>query len=160
PRPERREALQHRCAGQAQGHSGRRARESETRLSRRRRRAPERGVRLGPRERLEMGTFLISVVSLFACAPALAQTPPAHFHHVHPNPTDPAAAIDFYTSTFKARKESFAGLGDAVWTGDSWLLFTRVDSPPPSELLSGIWHIGWGAEDMQSAYQQQLEKGT
>ena len=30
----------------------------------------------------------------------------------------------------------------------------------PSELLSGIWHIGWGAEDMQSAYQQQLAKGT
>ena len=107
-----------------------------------------------------MGTFLISVVSLFACATALAQTPPAHFHHVHLNTTDPAAAIAFYTSKFKARKESFAGLGDAVWTGDSWLLFTKVDAPPPSELLSGIWHIGWGAEDMQSTYQQQLAQGT
>ena len=84
----------------------------------------------------------------------------AHFHHVHLNATDPASAIDFYTSKFKARKESFAGLGDAVWTGDSWLLFTKVDAPPPSELLSGIWHIGWGAEDMQSTYQQQLAKGT
>jgi len=84
----------------------------------------------------------------------------ARFHHVHLNATDPAAAIEFYTSRFKARKESFAGLGDAVWTGDSWLLFTRVDAPPPSELLSGIWHIGWGAPDMQSTYQQQLGKGT
>lgn len=107
-----------------------------------------------------MGTFLICVVSLFACATALAQTPAAHFHHVHLNATDPAAAIQFYTSKFKARKESFAGLGDAVWTGDSWLLFTKVDAQPPSELLSGIWHIGWGAEDMQSTYQQQLAKGT
>ena len=79
---------------------------------------------------------------------------------MHLNATDPAAAIEFYTSRFKARKESFAGLGDAVWTGDSWLLFTKVDAPPPSELLSGIWHIGWGAEDMQSTYQQQLAKGT
>ena len=79
---------------------------------------------------------------------------------MHLNATDPATAIAFYTSKFKARKESFAGLGDAVWTGDSWLLFTKVDSPPPSELLSGIWHIGWGAEDMQSTYQQQLAKGT
>lgn len=86
--------------------------------------------------------------------------PLAHFHHVHLNTTDTTAAIRFYTSKFKARKESFAGLGDAVWTGDSWLLFTKVDSPPPSELLSGIWHIGWGAQDMQSTYQQQLAKGT
>jgi catechol 2,3-dioxygenase-like lactoylglutathione lyase family enzyme len=86
--------------------------------------------------------------------------PPAHFHHVHLNATDPASAILFYTSKFKAREESFAGLGDAVWTGDSWLLFTKVDAPPPSELLSGIWHIGWGAEDMQSTYQQQLARGT
>jgi catechol 2,3-dioxygenase-like lactoylglutathione lyase family enzyme len=109
----------------------------------------------------------VFILSLLASTAALAQTPPAeparplaHFHHVHLNATDPAAAIQFYTSRFKARKESFAGLGDAVWTGDSWLLFTKVDSPPPSELLSGIWHIGWGAEDMQSAYRQQLAKGT
>jgi catechol 2,3-dioxygenase-like lactoylglutathione lyase family enzyme len=107
-----------------------------------------------------MGTFLISLVALFACAAALAQTPSAHFHHVHLNTTDPAAAIDFYTSKFKARQESYAGLGDAVWTGDSWLLFTKVAAPPPSELLSGIWHIGWGAEDMQATYQQQLARGT
>jgi catechol 2,3-dioxygenase-like lactoylglutathione lyase family enzyme len=89
-----------------------------------------------------------------------ASPPLAHFHHVHLNTTEAAAAIAFYTSKFKARKESFAGLGDAVWTGDSWLLFTKVDAPPPSELLSGIWHIGWGAEDMQSAYRQQLANGT
>jgi catechol 2,3-dioxygenase-like lactoylglutathione lyase family enzyme len=109
----------------------------------------------------------VVILSLLACTAALAQTPPAeqarplaHFHHVHLNARDPATAILFYTSKFKARKESFAGLGDAVWTGDSWLLFTKADSPPPSELLSGIWHIGWGAEDMQSTYQQQLAKGT
>lgn len=91
---------------------------------------------------------------------AAPPAPPAHFHHVHLNATDPETAILFYTSKFKARKESFAGLGDAVWTGASWLLFTKVDAPPPSELLSGVWHIGWGAEDMQSTYQQQLAKGT
>jgi catechol 2,3-dioxygenase-like lactoylglutathione lyase family enzyme len=97
---------------------------------------------------------------LLLAAPLGAHAQVAHFHHVHLNATDPASAIDFYTSKFKARKESFAGLGDAVWTGDSWLLFTKVAAPPPSELLSGIWHIGWGAEDMQSTYQQQLARGT
>lgn len=84
----------------------------------------------------------------------------ADFHHVHLNSTDPAAAIDFYATKFKARKETFAGMTDAVWTGDSWLLFTKVDAPPPSDLISGIWHIGWGAEDMQATYRKQLDSGT
>ena len=97
---------------------------------------------------------------LLALPLAAGAQPQAHFHHVHLNATNPETAIAFYTTKFKARRESFAGLGDAIWTGDSWLLFTKVDSPPPSELLSGIWHIGWGAEDMQSTYQQQLAKGT
>ena len=101
----------------------------------------------------------IAILALLA-VPLVAHAQAAHFHHVHLNTTDPAAAIAFYTSKFKARRESFAGLGDAVWTGDSWLLFTKVDAPPPSELLSAIWHIGWGVEDMQSSYQQQLASGT
>jgi hypothetical protein len=29
-----------------------------------------------------------------------AEMPPAHFHHIHLNTTDPAAAIDFYTAKF------------------------------------------------------------
>jgi hypothetical protein len=33
---------------------------------------------------------------------------PAHFHNVHLNSTDPAAAIDFYTSRFKARRAESA----------------------------------------------------
>ena len=109
----------------------------------------------------------VVILSLLACTAALAQTPPAEqpprsrtsITSISTRPIRPRRS-QFYTSKFKARKESFAGLGDAVWTGDSWLLFTKVDAPPPSELLSGIWHIGWGAEDMQSTYQQQLAKGT
>jgi catechol 2,3-dioxygenase-like lactoylglutathione lyase family enzyme len=110
-----------------------------------------------------MMRFVAGLLLAALCAQAVAQSESAnvaHFHHVHLNATDPALAIEFYTSKFKARKENFAGLGDAIWTGDSWLLFTKVSSPPPSELRSGIWHIGWGAEDMQSTYQQQLGKGT
>jgi catechol 2,3-dioxygenase-like lactoylglutathione lyase family enzyme len=86
--------------------------------------------------------------------------PAAHFHHVHLNTTDPAAAVEFYTSKFRARKERFAGLSDGVWTGDSWLMFTKVGAAPPSELVSAIWHIGWGAVDMRATYQEQLEAGT
>ncbi len=100
------------------------------------------------------------LLALLPLGVAAQQTPSAHFHHVHLNSTDPAAAIDFYAEKFKARKEKFAGLMDAVWTGDSWLLFTKVESPPPSELISGLWHIGWGAEDMPATYQKQVDSGT
>ena len=100
-----------------------------------------------------------------AYASALVQAqetkpPLARFHHVHLNVTDPKAAIDFYTSKFDCEKGRFAGLVDAVWAQKSWLLFTKVNTPPPHEIVSTIWHIGWGAEDMKAAYQKQLDSGT
>lgn len=84
----------------------------------------------------------------------------AHFHHLHLNATDPAAAINFYTSKFDCEKGRFAGLLDAVWAQKSWMLFSKVSSPPPWELTSAIWHFGWGAEDMKATYQKQLDSGT
>lgn len=97
-------------------------------------------------------------------ASAWAQPPvkptPAQFHHIHLNSTDPKAAIEFYTTKFTAERARFAGLVDAVWTQKSWILFTKVNTPPPYELVSTIWHMGWGAEDMKAAYQKQLDSGT
>lgn len=96
---------------------------------------------------------------------ALAQAPDgggalAHFHHLHLNVTDPAAAIDFYTQRFDSEKARFAGLVDGVWAQKSWLLFIKVAAPPPWEPVSSIWHFGWGAEDMKAAYQKQLDLGS
>jgi len=91
---------------------------------------------------------------------AAAPTPIAHFHHLHLNVTDPAAAINFYTSKFDCEKGRFAGVMDAVWAQKSWLLFNKVSSPPPWELTSAIWHFGWGAEDMKATFQKQLDNGT
>src|SRR5713101_6422538 len=86
--------------------------------------------------------------------------PAAHFHHLHLNSTDPAAAIDFYTAKFDCEKARFAGSIDAVWAQKSWMFFNKVKQPPKSEITSAIWHIGWGAEDMKATYQKQLESGT
>ena len=95
------------------------------------------------------------------CAQEAPQAPPlAHFHHVHLNATDPAAAIDFYTTKFDSEKARFAGLMDAVWAQKSWLLFTKASAPPKAEITSTIWHIGWGAENMKETYQKQLDSGT
>ena len=89
-----------------------------------------------------------------------AAAPIAHFHHLHLNVTDPAAAINFYTSKFDSEKGRFAGVMDAVWAQKSWLLFSKVSSPPPWQYTSAIWHFGWGAEDMKATYQKQLDMGT
>lgn len=92
--------------------------------------------------------------------PAAAQQPPqAHFHHIHLNVTDPAAAMAFYSSKFDCRPATYQGQA-AVWAQKSWILFTKAHAAPPSEIVSAIWHFGWGAEDMPAAYQRQVDSGT
>ena len=97
-------------------------------------------------------------------SPSPASTPAApalaHFHHVHLNATDPAAALAFYTSKFDCEKARFSGTMDAVWAQKSWMFFDKVSKPPKSEITSTIWHFGWGAEDMKATYQKQLDSGT
>ena len=97
----------------------------------------------------------IGIVTI--CAQAQVVPPVAHFHHIHINANDPAASIAFYTSRFDCAK---AAGNDAIRAQDSWILFTRVGAQPPSEILSAIWRIGWGAEDMPAAYRKQLDAAT
>ncbi len=102
-------------------------------------------------------------VAIFAlsCASMFAQTvSDAHFHHLHLNSTDPKGAIEFYTTKFDSEKARFKDVLDAVWTQKSWILVAKVAAAPPSDVVSAIWHFGWGAEDMKTTYQKQLDSGT
>ena len=99
----------------------------------------------------------IRFVVLLAGLPLAGQD--THFHHLHLNTTDPAAAVGFYPAKFDAQKLALNGL-PAVFAQKSWLLFNKVAQPPPSSILSAIWHMGWGAEDMKKEYARQLEIGT
>lgn len=105
-----------------------------------------------------------AIACLFLLTSAFSQDAPsptlAHFHHVHLNVTDPGSAIDFYTTHFDCEKATFAGALPGVWAQKSWLLYSKVNTPPKSEITSSIWHIGWGAENMPETYQKQLEAGT
>jgi catechol 2,3-dioxygenase-like lactoylglutathione lyase family enzyme len=96
-----------------------------------------------------------SFVGAFASA-AVAQT---HFHHAHLNSTDPRAAIEFYTTHLSGERATFNG-ADAVWTQSSWLLFNKVKRPPPTDIVSPLFHIGWGAEDMKAEFERQIKLGT
>jgi catechol 2,3-dioxygenase-like lactoylglutathione lyase family enzyme len=106
--------------------------------------------------------FRIRSVAIFVLSTnVLAQTvADAHFHHLHLNATDPKADIEFYTTKFDAEDGSFKGLMDAIWAQKGWILVQKVASAPPSEVVSTIWHFGWGAEDMKATYQRQLDSGT
>jgi catechol 2,3-dioxygenase-like lactoylglutathione lyase family enzyme len=98
---------------------------------------------------------LLSSLSVLPAQPVVQ----AHFHHVHLNSTDPAAAVEFYTTHFDCEKSTYQGQ-PAVFAQKSWLLFNKVDKAPPSDVISAIWHIGWGAEDMKATYQKELDLGA
>jgi catechol 2,3-dioxygenase-like lactoylglutathione lyase family enzyme len=99
--------------------------------------------------------------------PALAQTPPKiapmHLHHVHLNSVNPSAAAAYYPKAFpiSAAKTTFNGY-EAVKTGNVYLLFTKVDTPPQTELngpQTSVWHFGWNTADSRKYDQDFRAKG-
>jgi catechol 2,3-dioxygenase-like lactoylglutathione lyase family enzyme len=104
------------------------------------------------------------ILMLILPPPQEAPAPPpalAHFHHLHLNSTDPAAAIQFYTSRLESEERKFADGQPSVFAHNAWLLFNKVAAPPKREVTSAIWHMGWGGgPDMQTTYKKQLELGT
>ena len=104
-------------------------------------------------------TFVVSIVlvatALATYRPALAQAPakvaPMHVHHVHLNSMDPKAAAEYYPKPFAASavKTTFNGY-EAVKSGNVYLLFTKVNTPPRNELngpQTSVWHFGWNTPD-------------
>src|ERR1041384_6966887 len=94
----------------------------------------------------------------------LAQTPkiaPMHVHHVHLNSVDPAKAAAYYPKPFAltAAKTTFTG-NEAVKTGNVYLLFTKVATPPQNELTgpqTSVWHFGWNTPDSRK-YDENFRK--
>lgn len=96
-------------------------------------------------------------VGLFASgSPASAQTATGRaraprFHHVHLNATDPAAAAAWYLTPFgQSSTRTMLNGYEAVKTGDLYLLFSKAQVPPLSELnapQSAVWHFGWNTPD-------------
>ena len=121
---------------------------------------PASDIQFG-REKSSRGCITVSVMKLMArtaflvllsvAAAVRAQEPakvePLHFHHVHLNSMDPAAAAAYYPKPFalSATKTTFNGF-EAVKTGNIYILFTKVSTPPTNELTgpqTSVWHFGW-----------------
>ena len=99
--------------------------------------------------------FVVVSLGVFVGAEGQDQSAPAvealHFHHVHLNSMDPAAAAAYYPKPFakSATKTTFNG-HEAVKTGNIYILFTKVNTPPTNELTgpqTSVWHFGWNTPD-------------
>ena len=91
--------------------------------------------------------WLVSLAGVAAGAQDAARIEPLHFHHVHLNSADPAAAAAYYPKPFaqSATKTTFNGF-EAVKTGNIYILFTKVSAPPQNEMTgpqTSVWHFGW-----------------
>jgi Glyoxalase/Bleomycin resistance protein/Dioxygenase superfamily len=111
-------------------------------------------MKLAGQTTLTVGVILIGL-SHAAYRPILAQAPgkiaPMHVHHIHLNSTNPKAAAEYYPKPFaaSAEKTTFNGF-EAVKTGNVYLLFTKVNTPPQTELTgpqTSVWHFGWNTSD-------------
>lgn len=102
-----------------------------------------------------MKPLLILLLSIFSASSGAGtvrpEQPPAtsraHFHHVHLNVTDPKATIDFYKKFFGANEVRYRGLSDGLFTEKSFILLTRVETAPPTNMGTSLWHIGWAGVD-------------
>jgi catechol 2,3-dioxygenase-like lactoylglutathione lyase family enzyme len=104
--------------------------------------------------------LILAALTLAGRSSPQAEDERAHFHHVHLNVTNPEKSIQFYTSVFGATPTKFQGVSDALFTERSFILLNKVEAPPPSELRSGIWHIGWGGVDVANEYEWLKKKGV
>jgi catechol 2,3-dioxygenase-like lactoylglutathione lyase family enzyme len=109
--------------------------------------------------RLGAAALGIVVTALSQRASIAAQTPAASsslptpaFHHLHLNSINPDAAIDFYTRQFPSTsRATFAGQPALKSPTDVWVLFTKVDTPPPTQPETAFWHFGWVVTDVHKS---------
>src|ERR1700674_4328239 len=97
------------------------------------------------------------LISVIVALPLVSPTVPAGaqnmlpapgFHHLHLNSVDPEAAIGFYIRQFPSTsKGSWGGFPALKSPNNILVLFTKVDTPPPTEPQSAIWHFGWHVTD-------------
>jgi catechol 2,3-dioxygenase-like lactoylglutathione lyase family enzyme len=76
--------------------------------------------------------------------------PTPGFHHLHLNSVNPDAAIDFYVRQFPSTvKANWGGLPACEAPNNVLVLFEKVNSPPPTQPQTAIWHFGWHITDIR-----------
>jgi glyoxalase/bleomycin resistance protein/dioxygenase superfamily protein len=127
----------------------------------------DEGRKFKMRNRVMTLLLVLVGVSVTTSRPVFAQgsatVAPMHFHHVHLNSLNPKAAADYYLKPFpvSTTRTIFNGY-EAVKTGNVYLLFTKIDAPPLTELngpQSSVWHFGWNTPDSRKYDEEFRAKG-
>ena len=70
---------------------------------------------------------------------------------MHLNSVNPTAAAEYYPKAFTTSVRTTFNAYDAVKTVNGvYLLFTKVNTPPPTQPQSAIWHFGWNTPDSRA----------
>jgi catechol 2,3-dioxygenase-like lactoylglutathione lyase family enzyme len=78
--------------------------------------------------------------------------PSPGFHHLHLNSVDPDAAIDFYTRQFASTSKTMWGGQPALKSPNNVLiLFSKVETAPPTSPATAYWHFGWHVTDVRKS---------
>src|SRR5712671_7516168 len=105
----------------------------------------------------------LSVVVVSVINKAPARPAPMHVHHVHLNSVEPTVAAEYYPKAFAATAVTTTFNGEkAVKTGNLYLLFTKVNTPPQTELTgpqTSVWHFGWNTPDSRKYNEEFHAKG-
>jgi catechol 2,3-dioxygenase-like lactoylglutathione lyase family enzyme len=88
------------------------------------------------------------------------QTEAAHFHHVHLNVSEADRSQEFYEHFFGALPIDYRDRSPGLFTERSFVLLNIVPEPPPTNLGTTIWHIGWAGVDGPSEYEWRVDEGV
>ena len=102
---------------------------------------------------MRIAAALLAIGTLAAQTPAPPAVPASgiRFHHVHLNSVNPDAAADYYVKAFTTSvKTTFNGEVAVRTVNGPYLLFHKVNTPPPTQPQSAIWHFGWNTPDSRA----------
>ncbi len=93
-------------------------------------------------------------------AVAAAEPEHGHLHHVHLNVTDVAKTSAFYQKTFGVVPVSYAGRAPALMAERTFILMDQKAGPIPTQLETGVIHIGWAGVDGPSEFANLQKQGV
>jgi catechol 2,3-dioxygenase-like lactoylglutathione lyase family enzyme len=97
-----------------------------------------------------MAGCLSSPAATTADATGVAEN--GRFHHAHINVSDIARTSAFYEKTFGVVPVTYAGKAPALMAERSFIFLNQIAAPIPSQLQTGVIHIGWGGVDGPSEF--------
>lgn len=102
--------------------------------------------------RVGLAALLLSGCATAAAVQTAGQAEHGRFHHVHLNVTDIPKTTAFYQKVFGVVPVKYRGKGPALMAERAFLFLNQVPGPIPSQLQTGVIHVGWSGVDGKAEY--------